>query len=586
MKKTLKNRMILSFSILFFIIITVLEIIISSYNIHIFKEQSYAYCQDIVEDNIVSIDNYFSQVKTITKIVASDKDIVNAVEYRNKTKDIDYKLELYNQWKVSDTMKKLDVLESISNASIIGNDYSVLYSYGDAQKLGFNFGNQKWFLEKIDAMTGIFAFTNFHTSEYLLNDTKEKTISIITPIRNNSDFIAKKKSYLLCDFDISPVLNSDMYLSSTQVAIFDKNNPVYFEGANLLSKEQMDQLHKNINLGITTFVLNKKEKNDIPYIVVNKKSEVTGWSIVGLKSLKQVSEIKNTISIFVIIIGMVSLIAIILSSILISRSILHPLNNLIHKFNLISKGKFDVEFEKSNLEEINTLTTTADKMVKNIIKLNNEILEEHKLLSEAQLKALQHQINPHFLNNTLQSIKALAVLEDTKGISKTITLLGKILYYSIYDPYSKVSLYEEIKYVINYMKIQNIRFNDMFTYSIDIDDDLKDVQVLKLIIQPIVENTIEHGFTRDGKGHIMINVLKDNDDVYIIIKDNGKGIKEEKLNEINRSLRDNISYTSSSSIGLLNVNARIKSVYGENYGIKVTSTTSKTTVVIKILYKK
>lgn len=586
MKKTLKNRMILSFSIIFFIIITVFEVIITSYNIYIFKEQSYDYCQDIVEDNIISIDNYFSQIITMIKIVASDKDIVNAVEYRNNTEDIDYKVELYNQWKVSDTMKKLDVLESISNASIIGNDYSVLYSYGDAQRRGFNFGNQKWFLEKIDAMSGIFAFTNFHTSEYLLNDTKEKTISIITPIRNNSDFMTKKKSYLLCDFDISPVLNSDRYLSSTQVAIFDKNNPVYFTGADLLSKGQMDQLHENINLGITTFVLNKKEKNDITYIVVNKKSEVTGWSIVGLKSLEQVSDIKNTISIFVIIIGMVSLIAIILSAILISRSILHPLNNLIHKFNLISKGKFDVEFEKSNLEEVNTLTTTADKMVKNIIKLDNEILEEHKLLSEAQLKALQHQINPHFLNNTLQSIKALAVLEDTKGISKMITLLGKILYYSIYDPYSKVSLYEEIKYVINYMKIQNIRFNDMFTYSIDIDDDLKDVQVLKLIIQPIVENTIEHGFTRDGKGHIMINVLKDNDDVYIIIKDNGKGIKEEKLNEINQSLRDNISYTCSSSIGLLNVNARIKSVYGEDYGIKVTSTTSKTTVVIKILYKK
>lgn len=582
MKKSLKGQIIIYFSILFVAVLIIFAILVSTYNIKIFQRQSYNYCQKIVEENIIIIDNYFGQVKNISSIVASDKDIISAVNYRNSTNEnkIDYKIELYNQWKVLDKINQLDVFENITNAVIIGNTGKYLYYFGDTQERNYNFYNQEWFNMENDTLSSKVKFTNIHKTDYLLNGKNKNTVSLIIPILDFSNYNKAKKSYLMCDFDINPILSSKMNKANTQVLIFNGVDPVYFPMSNELSKNQHNTLYKEIQNNNKKFIIQKDKENDCSYMCVNEKSMITGWSIIGLISLKEVEYIEMAISIFIIILSIFSIIIIVLLSMTISNSILGPINRLVNKFKIISRGNFNVEFEQSSIREINTLSYTADNMVQNIINLNKEVVEEHKKTAEAQLKALQHQINPHFLNNVLQSIKALAVCEDVKSISTMTTLLGKILSYSVYNPYDNVTIVEELMYTENYIKLQNIRYNNMLSYEINVEEEVKDIKLPKLVIQPIVENAIEHGISRKKEGHIIISAFKELNEVNIIVSDNGFGIAENKLNLLNEKLQNNGTYSEKRSIGLLNVNERIKSIYGDKCSLKIISIKDEKTIVI------
>lgn len=354
---------------------------------------------------------------------------------------------------------------------------------------------------------------------------------------------------------------------------------MYFSEKIGLSESQIKELTDNISAEDKNFVI-KGNKENAGFVVVNKKSEISGWSILGIKPLTEIEKYKITISTFMIILIVgCSILVVILASI-ISQSILVPIKQLVRKFKQIGQGDFDVKFNKSGSEEIDYLSKTAGHMVKSIIDLSGEVLAEQKKLSEEQLKVLQHQINPHFINNVLQSIKAMAVEGKSEQISTLTTLLGKVLSYAIYNPYDQVSIITELEYIQQYIQMQNIRFPKIIHYSVDCEEHLKMYKIPKLIIQPIVENVIEHGFANHKLGYLTITVMEEEDEVCIIITDNGVGMSEDKLNEINDRFNVKNTYSVDRSIGLLNVNQRIKSTYGEKYGVRVMSKINVSTSVI------
>ncbi len=218
----------------------------------------------------------------------------------------------------------------------------------------------------------------------------------------------------------------------------------------------------------------------------------------------------------------------------------------------------------------------------------NLIIDEKKFLTlkesnaqirkkQAEIKALQSQINPHFLYNTLDSIRGQAIVAGNKGISDMTLALAKLFRYSISDINEFVPLSKELESIDNYLSIQCIRFNNKFTKKYNIDDDVLICKIPKLTLQPIVENAIHHGLEQSqGNGNILIKAYRTASQLFIRISDNGVGISHEQLLKINDALINNKDYSysksSSSSVGLFNVNARIKLLFGENYGITIYST--------------
>lgn len=167
------------------------------------------------------------------------------------------------------------------------------------------------------------------------------------------------------------------------------------------------------------------------------------------------------------------------------------------------------------------------------------------------------------------------------------TLLGHILAYSVYEPYQNVELGIELKYVENYIELQNIRYENHIFYSVDCEKEVEAVQIPKLTLQPLIENAIEHGYK--GKNKIIINVSAeaDLDMACILINDNGKGIPDDELRELERRLKAGEVYQQADSVGIVNVNERLKKIYGEEYGVQILSKNGNgTTVIIRIPKRK
>lgn len=207
---------------------------------------------------------------------------------------------------------------------------------------------------------------------------------------------------------------------------------------------------------------------------------------------------------------------------------------------------------------------------------------------EAEISALQSQINPHFLYNTLETIRGQALYAGVQDIAKTTKALADIFRYSIGKSGTMIVLKEEIENIDSYIQIQQIRFDNRFTVVKDIDEDVLYIKIPKLIVQPIIENAFKHGLEKkiDG-GNISIQAYRTVHELTIIVKDDGNGMTSETLLELNNAFYSNLEIrmdeSIKSNIGLSNINSRIKLIYGENYGVFVSSAIGiGTTVTLRL----
>lgn len=261
----------------------------------------------------------------------------------------------------------------------------------------------------------------------------------------------------------------------------------------------------------------------------------------------------------------------------------------------IAQGELDISDEVHGQDELGQLFVDMHTTITGIQSLHDNILNEQlekdslKLLQQqTQFELLSSQINPHFLFNTLETIRMKALINHQTEIDAIIIKLGKILRYSLSHSSSMNKLSTELEYIEAYLEIQHFRFENKINYSIHIQPQLdpERVSILSLLMQPIVENAIIHGFaTKKRAGVINISVLVRNSNLMIMISDNGCGMPENRLAELLTSLGTSKKTSESSHIGLKNVHHRIKLQYGDAYGLSITSNEQEgTTVIIEIPY--
>lgn len=270
-----------------------------------------------------------------------------------------------------------------------------------------------------------------------------------------------------------------------------------------------------------------------------------------------------------------------------------PITDVTTQLKDFNNGDLNKKILPTNVEEINDIIDTANEMIlsiktitKKIFTTQDQLYETVLRKTEAELYALQSQINPHFLYNTLQCIRGLATLHRTDDIKEIALSMSDVFKYSI-APGTYVTFLEEIRIIHKYLSIYKIRFNGKIEYNLDIDDAILDCYTVKMIIQPTVENAIVHAFqdlTRNPAIHIIGQI--ENDSILFQIIDNGNGISLDVLQEIRKKLTTNfessIKNKSSFGIGLYNINRRIKLAYGEHYGIEIFSNLNGTEVDIRI----
>lgn len=263
--------------------------------------------------------------------------------------------------------------------------------------------------------------------------------------------------------------------------------------------------------------------------------------------------------------------AIMTVSLRISRSISSPVKELNRVTDLVAKGDLSVKADINSGGEIGELGESMNLMIDKINELLEQVTSEQVRLRKAEFELLQSQINPHFLYNTLDTIVWLAEAGDEKKVVSMVENLSGFFRISLSKGNEVISLRDEIQHVRSYLEIQQVRYRDILSYTIDIPEELNDCVIPKISVQPLVENALYHGIkNKRGMGRIDISGRKENDNLIITVKDNGIGMKPEQLEKI----RNGIVFGNSEQngvFGLYNVNERIRLKFGENSGVSIES---------------
>jgi two-component system, sensor histidine kinase YesM len=266
----------------------------------------------------------------------------------------------------------------------------------------------------------------------------------------------------------------------------------------------------------------------------------------------------------------------------ISGSISNPIRELRKMAASIAEGNLNVRVENKNTDEIASLGASLNTMAGKLKELLDNSIKEQENLKKSELKALQAQINPHFLYNTLDTIVWMAEANKSEQVIEIVGALSKFFRITLSKGKDFISVKDEIEHVRSYLIIQKIRYRDILNFRIEVDEDILDYKILKLILQPIVENALYHGIkNRRSGGEILIKGSKRDEEYAILFEiiDNGIGMTEEKLNEVQAELNNNNvePLIKESGFGLNNVHKRIKLYYGKDYGLFIQSEYNKGT---------
>lgn len=359
-----------------------------------------------------------------------------------------------------------------------------------------------------------------------------------------------------------------------------------FNEYGILVMDNQGVIIANVNQGKkvdSSEIVNKQEGlvylSGIENILIRSEIPDTNWTMYYYVPTKLITTDAGKILKTTLLTVTICILILVLIVCLLSDSFSKRINLLIKKIQIVENGFFDVNIQSDYNDEIGLLTNRFGRMVEKIHRLTEEVYKSNLLQKEAELKALQAQINPHFLYNTLSVINWKAITVGADDISYIASTLSIFYRTSLNRGETLISIKDEIENIKAYIGIQLIMHDYAFDIIYDIDNEIYNFFILNLTLQPVVENAIEHGIDqkRKGKGLLRINGYLENEDIHIIISDNGLGICQDTVNLI---LSQNTK-----GYGLRNVNDRIKLFFGEQYGITMRSRINQGTIVEIIIPK-
>lgn len=451
-------------------------------------------------------------------------------------------------------------------------------------------------LYSYDFIYGLYVFT---PSGVILEHQTSSNGSIISGYKPEDQQWYQDTMALNGSLYVSSVKDHEMFSGKKESVFFAQSlNDVYtheFLGVLIIDcrPELFDISNVNTLPDITLFSLKDKNTDSILYTNIDSVSsgfsasrQKTYTDTLNLPNLELTAIIDydalfkeyNFTGILIIAACLICIIGILLASRYLSRSLTQPIEHLSRKMSHQDGRHLSTSSQYlQRADEIGTLYNEYNNMIE---ELNSSIKRDYqdKLIAlDAQMKSLEARINSHFLFNTLESINSMAELEDCGQIATMSLALGNMFRYSIKTQSELVTIAEELAHVRDYVSIQQIRFDNKFRVEILIPEDLYSYKVLKLILQPLVENALYHGLNYCTTGDtIQILGRIENGLIYLNVKDNGKGIPKKKLTELRERLLEEANFTelghrNKHSIGLTNIHTRIELYYGSGYGLSIES---------------
>lgn len=329
----------------------------------------------------------------------------------------------------------------------------------------------------------------------------------------------------------------------------------------------ISRLKENEKQGSAVFNM---EINKQPCLIAFSPIENAGWYVVGTIPYSYLNYESGRISKRIMILGVSCFLLAVFLSIIFTKSISEPLNRLITAMNEVKKGNLAVNVSDDHNDEIGEVTRNFNVMVKEIANLLIDIKNKETQKREAELKALQAQINPHFLSNVLNTAKLLANAQKAENLESLLTSLIQLLQISMGKEEEFITVRREIQYLQNYLNIQEFRYYNKFQVNLEIEEEILDYKLPKFLLQPILENAIIHGIgPKKGHGLIEVKGFIYEEKMIFTISDDGIGMTQETIDRILNE--EKVTENHFCGIGIKNVQERIKLYFGEGYGLCINS---------------
>lgn len=398
-------------------------------------------------------------------------------------------------------------------------------------------------------------------------------IMLVRPVLSNGDLIG------LCIVDFDPNLVKQVYdiepLSETVVSVTNESGTIIYDSR---SERIRTQLQDKELISLLSGAVpgqwksSKLVMENRSYLVVQFQSAYTGWSTIAMVPLSVLLSEVNGIRNQTITMAVVVLIAVLLISIFLSKQMAKNIKRLHSAMKLVREGHINARPRIKNNDEIGQLSEMFVSMMDHVQELLHKVKSEERERREAEYRALQAQIKPHFLYNTLNTIKYLARIQHAANIEEISGSLIELMRFAIDPKREMILVQEELEQVEHYVRIQRYKFLDRITVNVKIEDEALDCLIPKLIVQPIVENAMNHGLaTTDQEGTISIRVYCDGpEQLRLSVTDDGIGISADLLERLCNN-HGHADPGQSGGIGLSNIRERLQLTFGEPYGLNVYS---------------
>lgn len=571
-----KNLSIKKLTLIIFSIMYTIFFIITSINLYSYSKYEFNKTEKLIKNYNISLSQQFTEkinnISNVSKypLLIPEIDSLHSILSANKP----YSINDYNY------LTYLCEMMLIQNDSINGaylydlkgrGVFSTRNSSNDKLK---NPTTEKWFIDSLTSGETTTLIPNINSNNLFdfTSSTDEHSIAIARKI---VDIRTQKLNGLLLVTlplkELYDLLKKDLPFNNQITSIFDSNGNSILNTTDNRFTPSVDEIKYYSHTPVLKYIHTDKD-----YIISYNKISNTNWCLVTSIPKSDAYHIDSLYIISFMINIIFCLILFIVLFFFFIKRIFNPIKSLIENMEGNVEKNLNYKFNYNSNDEIGILVKSYNEMknrINDLITINYKNKIEQK---ELDLRQLQNQINPHFIYNTLESIHMMAEINDDLETSTMAEYFGSIIRYSMNRKVNTVLLRDEIKIIDNYIYLQRIRFDQLFTIENLIEPNVLDCKIIKMIIQPLIENSIYHGLSEcSGDGKIIIQGQHINDNLLLTVSDNGTGIDEITLEYLNDYIND--KNNKFKGIALRNINKRLKLNYGDEYGLEIFSIPKKGT---------
>lgn len=522
-------------------------------------------------DNLVEQNAIFNTRQIIEQVNLNlDYYLKGMLEISNYSDGVIYNTEDLTDKKLEEQMNAiLNSRKDIVSLAVFSKDGEMIADFPSYKlKDNVEIAKQDWFETPIKEQGNL--FFSFPHVQNIFEGQHSWVVSLgrqITYRKNGK----KEQGVLLVDMNFSAIdqiCRNVTFGKKGYIYLIDsKGNIVYHPQQELinmgLKQEKIDEVQEQVFGRYFDNVDGKKR------LITIETVNYCRWRIVGIAYMEEIANMKKEVwSYFVLILTAGSLFVVFISM-LISAKISKPIKELEKSMKKVEKGEFDINIDIKGEAEVAQLSKAFNLMVLRIKTLMKQIVYEQEEKRKSELNALQSQINPHFLYNTLDSVVWMAENGKSADVITMVTALARLFRISISRGRNIITVKQELEHARNYLIIQNVRYKNKFKYEIEAEEKVLQYKTIKLILQPLIENAIYHGIEyMVDEGFIKVSVKEEYDKLLFTVEDNGLGIEPHKIKNL---LKQESIKGNGSGVGVRNVHQRVQLTFGKEYGLSIES---------------